>query len=364
MVSLARSEPGIPVRPHELDRDPYLFNAANGTLSLQTGNLLPHRREDLLTKLSPVKLDEVASCPTWEFFLARIMGDKEPLIRYLQRAIGYSLSGDVSEQVFAFLYGVGANGKTTLINTVLSLAGDYGRQAPPELLLAKRGEAHPTERADLVGARFVSCSETEGGRRLAEVLVKSITGGDRQIARRMRENFFEFDATHHVWLSGNHKPTVKGTDLAIWRRIHLVPFNVTIPEEEQDKHLAERLREELPGILRWAVEGCLDWQAEGLAPPEEVTAATAQYRQEMDVLGDFLEERCILDEREATPAAKLYDEYQNWCERAGEKSAGTRGFGLALGERGFARKKSNGNIWWHGLRLASERRLYPAEKSR
>ncbi len=258
MIALARSEPGIPIRPEEMDLDQWLLNAENGTIDLRTGELREHRREDLITKLAPVEYDPSAEAPTWEVCLKTWL-PSEGLRRFVQKAVGYALTGDVSEQVLLFLYGTGANGKSTLINALMEAMGDYALQAAPELLTVK-ASAHPTELADLKGARFVASVEVEDGKHLAESLVKQMTGGDRIKARFMRADFFEFSPTHKVFLAANHKPEVRGTDTGIWRRIKTVPFDVTIPKGERDPALLAKLRDELPGILRWAVEGCLLWQ--------------------------------------------------------------------------------------------------------
>ncbi|TDA70639.1 MAG: DNA primase [Clostridia bacterium] len=355
-VTLAASEPGIPVLPGELDRDPWLLNCANGTVDLRTGELRPHRREDMLSKMTPVAYDPEAACPRWEAFLERIMAGNERLITFLQRAVGYSLTASTREQVFFLLYGTGANGKSVFLTTLQAVLGDYATQAAPDLLLAKKGERHPTEVADLLGKRLVVATETESGRRLAESLVKQLTGGDKLKARRMREDFFEFEATHKLWLATNHKPRVRGTDYAIWRRIRLIPFNVTIPVEEQDKSLPDKLREELPGILRWAVEGCLAWQREGLGVPDEVKAATDAYRQEQDVLAAFLEDCCIINPLAKAAAKDIYQTYLAWCEENGERPMSQRDLGMQLTERGFDRFRGgkSGGIVWRGIGLLTE----------
>jgi len=265
LLKLARSEPGIPILPDALDSDPWSLNCLNGTLDLRTTELRPHRREDLLTKLCPVAYDPKADCPLWLGFLREIMGGEEDLLRYLRRAVGMSITGMVLDHVLLFLYGTGANGKSTFLGTMQELIGpDYAIKATTDLLMVRKGEAHPTERADLHGKRFVSCVEAGEGRRLAEALVKELTGGDRVRARRMREDFWEFSPSHKIWLAANHKPVVRGTDHAIWRRIKLVPFTVTIPDHQQDRDLPNKLKGELSGILNWAVMGCTEWQAEGL----------------------------------------------------------------------------------------------------
>lgn len=355
MVALAESEPGIPVLPGELDRDPWLLNCANGTIDLRTGELRPHRREDLITKIVPVEYDPEAPCPTWLAFLERIMDGKKKLIAFLQRAAGYSLTASTQEQCFFLLYGTGANGKSVFLTTILAVMGDYGIQAAPDLLLAKSGESHPTEIADLFGARLVVATETEAGRRLAENLVKQLTGGDRLKARFMRQDFFEFEATHKIWLATNNKPIVKGTDYAIWRRIKLIPFTVTIPPEERDKSLPAKLRRELPGILAWAVEGCLEWQKRGLDEPAEVTAATAAYRDEQDILGSFITDCCIVNPLAKVAAKNLYKAYVNWCEENGEHPLAQRNFGMRLTERGFTSQRGTaGRHFWQGIGLRSD----------
>jgi len=217
--------------------------------------------------------------------------------------------------------------------------------------MAKRG-AHPTELADLFGARFVASVEVEDGRRMAESLVKQLTGGERVRARYMHRDFFEFEPTHKVALVANHRPEVRGTDHAIWRRIKLVPFDVTIPDEERDERLPEKLRDELPGILAWMVEGCLLWQREGLGEPEEVRAATAGYQADMDVLAGFLEERCAVRPEARVGASPLWKEWKEWCEENGEKPGTQTKFGMRLKERGFEKKKS-GTVTWFGVGLRS-----------
>jgi putative DNA primase/helicase len=356
MIGLTRSEPGIPVLPADLDGEPWLLNVENGTLDLRSGKLREQRREGLITKLAPVEYDPEAQAPTWEAFLKRVL-PSEALRRFVQRAIGYSLTGSVEEQILLFLYGTGANGKSTLVNAVLELLGDYGKQAAPDLLVVKQG-AHPTELADLFGARFVASVEVEDGRRLAESLVKQLTGGDKIKARYMRQDFWEFSPTHKIFLAANHRPTVRGTDHAIWRRIKLVPFDVTIPKEEQDPRLPERLREELPGILAWAVRGCLEWQHEGLGEPEEVRSATESYRAEMDVLAAFLEDRCVVDPNATVGATPLWNAYQEWCRETGEYAGTQTAFGRRLRERGFesGRHPKNRKKEWRGIGL-----LYPGD---
>jgi putative DNA primase/helicase len=350
MVALARSM--VPVRPEDLDADPLLLNCANGTVDLRTGKLREHRREDLITKLAPVKYDPDAQASTFEKVLARIL-PSEALRRFVQRVIGYAAAGTVLEEILVILYGVGANGKSTLVNILMDALGDYAIQAAPELLLAKRG-SHPTELTDLFGRRFVASIEVDEGRRLAESLVKQLTGRDRIRARRMREDYWEFSPTHTVFLATNHRPEVRGTDHAMWRRIKLVPFEVAIPEEEQDKQLPAKLRDELPGVLAWIVRGCLDYQREGLGEPEEVKTATQGYRSEMDVLAAFIEDRCVIHPNASAGATPLYRAYKDWCEEAGEDRLTQTKFGRRLKERGFRNEKAQ-TVTWYGIGLRDDR---------
>ena len=352
MLAQTQSEPKIPILPQNLDTDHWVLNCTNGTLDLRTGELRPHQRADLLTKCIPVAYDPAAPCPTWDAFLDRIMAGTQALISFLQRALGYALTGAVREHVLLILWGTGRNGKSTLLNTFRDLLGPYAMKATADLLLVSNTDRHPTERADLFGKRFVSAIETEQGRRLAEVFVKEATGGDPIRARRMREDFWEFWPTHKVFLATNHKPVITGTDNAIWERIRLIPFTVTIPKDERDTTLPDKLHAELSGILAWAVRGCLAWQREGLGEPDEVQQATAGYRAEMDVVGQFLAECCLLGPHYRTKAAALYDAYKHWCEQNGEHADVQRTWGMGLTERGLERKRGHGgSYWWVGLGL-------------
>jgi putative DNA primase/helicase len=357
MLELARSE--IPVSPDELDADPWLLNCKNGTTDLRTGELREHRREDLITKIAPVEYDPNAAAPAWAATLERVL-PSEAVREFFKKLCGYAISGDTSEHILPVLYGTGANGKSTVLNALLEAAGEYGMQAAPDLLVAKRG-GHPTEVADLFGMRVVASIEVEDGRRLAEALVKSLTGGDKVRARRMRQDFWEFGPTHTAFLCTNHKPEIRGTDTAIWRRIRMIPFTETIPPAEQDKKLPAKLRSELPGILTWAVEGCLEWQRAGLKAPDEVRKATGAYRSEMDVIGAFLRDECEIDESGAegyrATLKDVYGRYEEWCAEGGEKPETRRKFNARLTERGQFRDRRSGPGGlreWHGLKLLTK----------
>jgi putative DNA primase/helicase len=350
MLELSKSE--VPISPAELDAEPWLLNAPNGTIDLRTGELRDHRREDLITKMVGADYDPRAEAPAWETTLRRALPSEE-LRGFFRKLAGYGFSGDVSEHILAVLYGTGANGKSTILNALLAAAGDYGMQAAPDLLVAKKG-SHPTEVADLFGMRLVASIEVEDGRRLAESLVKQLTGGDKVRARRMRQDFWQFDPTHKVFMAVNHKPEIRGTDTAIWRRLRLIPFEQTIPPAEQDKKLPQKLEAELPGILRWVLEGCLEWQREGLQAPAEVRKATGQYRSEMDVIGAFLQDECDISPSHREPFTTLYKRYEEWCEEGGERAETRRKFNARLKERGrFEARRSGpgGANEWHGLRL-------------
>lgn len=348
MLDLARSEKGIPVRPADLDRDGWLLNVANGTLDLRTGELREHRQADAITKLCPTTYDPAATCPTWLAFLDRIMAGNQGLISFLQRAVGYSLTGVIREHVLLFLYGKGQNGKSTFLNAMQHVLGtDFSMKAPPNLLMQKFGEVHSTEVFDLCGQRFVVAIEADEGRRLAESLVKELTGGDRLRARPVFENNIEFAPTHKVWLAANHKPTIRGTDIGIWRRVKMVPFLVEIPREEQDTDLLAKLQAEAAGILTWAVQGCRDWSEYGLAEPDEVRQATAGYRAEMDMLGKFIEDSCIVGPEHKVRAKDLYKVYADW---AGDYAMNQKNFGITVAERGFQKQLNNGT-WYLGLGL-------------
>ncbi len=348
MVALAQSEPDIPISPQELDTNPDLLNCFNGTVDLKTGKLKPHDPKDFITKIIPVKYQPEAVCPLWLEFLETIFDWNYDLIGFLQRAAGYSLTGDTSEQCLFLLHGYGANGKSTFLNIINHLLGDYAQTADFETFLIKKNETVRNDLARMIGRRFISAIEVEGERRLSEVLVKQLTGGDTIAARFLFGEYFDFRPTFKIWLAANHKPNIRGTDHAIWRRIRLVPFIVTIPEDERDSKLFEKLQDELPGILSWAVQGCLEWQRVGLKIPDEVRSATNEYRSDMDSLGAFLSDCCLVSPEVKVRSGDLYEAYRRWCEDNGEHSINNRHFGRRLSEKSFQRLQSNGN-WWRGV---------------
>ena len=346
MMEFAQSEDGIPILPEHLDKDIYLINCLNGTIDLRTGELKPHRREDLITKLAPANYQPGAECAAWLDHLDKIMHGNNNLIKFLQKALGYSLTGDTSERKIFIQYGSGANGKTLTNHTIALVMGDYAIRTPTETLLIKRSEGIPNDIARLRGARFVYASEAEAGKRLAESLIKDMSGGDKITARFLHQEWFEFHPEFKIWLGTNHKPIIRGTDPAIWDRIRLIPFMVKIPDNEQipKTEMLELFQDEIDGIFSWLVEGCLAWQSEGLGLPEEIKTATTDYRNEMDILGDFIKDRCVLGANRTISAKKLYEEYLAWAEENGEDTIKKTMFGIKLNERNIDAYKGNRNI--------------------
>lgn len=353
-LAIARALPPVAAVPDDLDRDLDLLNLPNGTLDLSTGKLIPHDPAHLITKASPVPWDPGATAPTWAAFLARVAPD--PDVRaYLQRAVGYSLTGNVTEHALFFCYGSGANGKSTFLETVRELLGEgeagYAKAAAPHLLLAQKQDRHLAEVADLRGARFVTTVEVGQSRAWDESRVKWLTGGDMISARLMYGNPFSFHPTHKFWIAGNHKPKVNGTDLGFWRRVHIVPFTVTIPKEEQDPDLRAKLRAELPGILRWAVAGCVAWRQGGLRPAVAITEATQHYREAEDVVGLFIAECCSVGPSFRVQIGELHPRFKEWAERNGERPMSKRAFGDALEDRGIKRSRSMDHRSFVGIAL-------------
>lgn len=359
-IALAQSEKGIPVDPNDLDRDPMLLNVLNGTVDLRTGRISPHDPAGLITKLAPVDFDPAADCPLFLAFLDRITVGDADLIRFHQRSLGYSLTGNISEHALFFHYGTGRNGKSTLLGIVHRMLGTYATVLNAKLLTVRTQEDHPTELCDLDGARFVSTIELDDGKRMAEALVKSMTGGERIKARRMRADPYEFDPTFKLHLAANHKPEVRGVDEGIWSRIKLIPYTVTIPKNERDRKLPEKLWAEASGILNWLIRGCLEWQADGLAEPSSVAEATAEYRAEMDAIGDFIAESCVVLESARCVNNELYDKYKSWCEHSGVRCLSKQKFGAQMVKRGFHPLDSNSVRWRLGIGLQESRSNEPS----
>ncbi len=363
MCESASSEPGIQIAPSRFDTDPWLLNCMNGMVDLRSGRILPHSREEFCAKLAPVEYDPRAEANRWLTFLERVFDSDRELIAYIQRATGYALTGITNEEVFFLLYGTGRNGKSTFIETIRTMLGDYARQTDFKTFIVKEDSGPREDIASLVGARFVSATEVESGKQLAEVVVKQLTGRDSIRARKLYKNGFEFTPLFKLFLAANHKPIIRETTAAMWERVHLVPFTQTIPAEERDVGLRDKLRVELPGILTWAVEGCRIWQRQGLCPPAIVLSETESYRGEMDILAGFLNDYCDLGPERSVAAGKLYLAYREWCDASGDKyPVSQMHFSLRLQERNAGgdmnltrRKDSTTRRWvWHGIGLKSE----------
>ncbi len=358
MVSLAQSEPGIPILLKQFDVDPFLLNCQNGTINLRTGELQEHKRGDYLTKISPIEYNPKIRSKVWETFLDRVIPD--PQVRtFVQRFAGYSITGSVQEEVFAFPFGPPATGKSTFLRAIGTTLGDYAATADFEAFLVNKNRGGPrNDIARLAGKRFVVSVEVEDGRRLAEGLVNQLTGGDVIAARFLYQESFEFVPQFKLWLAANNRPKITGTDNAIWRRILQIPFFEHIPENERDPELKNILCDTKgtgPAILAWLVEGCLMWQKEGLNPPEAVKQTTDEYKQEMDPIAEFLEDRCILASHTQVSNPQLWKAYKSWCEENGEKyPLGRKKFTQALYAKNLDQYHDGTNRIWTGIGLIYE----------
>ena len=353
MIELAQSIPSLVVHASQLDSDPMLLGVKNGVIDLRTGKLRMAKREDLMTNQAPVEFDPKAKCPVFLKFLDDIMGGKASLVGYMQRVMGYGFTGLTTEQCLFFCHGLGANGKSTLLNVMKDLLGeDYCKQSASETLMASwNGKSSTNDLARLRGARVVLSNEVEEGSRLSESLIKQMTGGDPISARFLYGEFFDFVPQFKLLIAGNHQPVIRGDDTGIWRRLQLVPFTVTIPPEKRDADLASKLHAELPGILNFALKGCLDWQKNRLQTPPEVVNAVKEYRADMDVLGQWIAECC-----DTGPALELiagfgYDDYKVWAERNGFHQMTSNAFGRRLKERGYDKRHSNKANVYLGIAL-------------
>ena len=361
VVELAQTEAGVLIAPAYLDKDTYLLNCQNGTLNLRTGELQPHRHEDYITKIINCEFDPNAEAPVFMAFLKRIMGNDDELIEFVLRTLGYSLTGDIREQCVFLLYGKGANGKSTLLLTFSALLGDdYARKTPTETFLDHKycnGASNDIARLD--GARFVTTEEADIGSRLAESLIKQVTGGDIVTARFLYGEYFQFQPQFKLLFATNNLPQIKGIDHAIWRRIKLIPFNVTIPDGEMDRELPSKLSAEFPGILRLSVDACLRWQKDGMGNPQSVQRLTERYRSEMDELGDFINSRCVTGDQFHVRSQSLCEAYADWCKESDAEPLSLRQLSRLLRQRGFEKSQGTcgvhkGLMHWRGIGLASE----------
>jgi len=339
------------IKSEDLDSDPWLMNLGNGTINLLTREFTEHKQENMITKIANVNYDPKADCPSWKQFIREIMGFKAELINFVQTAAGWSLTGDISEQTMFILFGTGANGKSTFLNTIMYLLGDYAISTPTETFMKKNNEQNTNDIARLRGTRFVTTTEAEHGRRLSEPLIKKITGNDQMTARFLYGEFFNFTPTFKIWMATNHKPVIKGTDHGIWRRIKLIPFTVRIEESRQDKELESKLQKEASGILNWLLDGAQRWRKERLLAPDVVLNATDEYRGEMDVIGNFLKERCFIEHDKTIRIRELYKAYSDWCDDNNEHAVSERFFSMRLKDMGYDQYRTAEARFWVGVAL-------------
>jgi putative DNA primase/helicase len=361
MFELAKWAEGITVCLSELDSDPWLINAVNGTLNLKTGKLQPHNPADLITKMVSVPYEPKAPCPEFDRFFNKITGGNQEKADFFHRASGYTLSGETGEQCLFILHGPGANGKSTITETFREILNDYAMHTTSDSLLHSKSSPIRNDIARLNGARFVSAVEVGMGKKLDEALIKQLTGGDQVTARFLYNEHFEYKPKFKLFISANHRPEIRGTDNGIWRRIHLIPFDVTIKSDEIDKELPNKLRQELPGIFAWMVRGFREWQSQGLNPPKCIEDVTAEYRAEMDTLSGFIEDKCNCQSSEKTPVSDLYIAYKGWSDDACQETVGKKIFGNLMRQKGYLQSKSDSKRYWNGIKLNLEAKPSEAE---
>lgn len=351
MVNQTKSQLGIAIKEDKLDYDGLLLNCLNGTLDLRTGELLPHSKQNLITKMTPIEYNPDVKCPNWLEFLDRIFMEDKELIEYLQRTVGYTLTGLTSEQCFYMLYGSGANGKSTFLNAVQYIMGDYaGTLRGSSLMVRKHDEGARGDLAKLKGSRYVVSSELNDNQTFDESLIKALTGEDTIPVRFLFGEEFDLKPEFKLWIATNEKPKIKGTNHGIWRRVRLIPFDYKIPEEQKDKNFFENvLKPEIQGILNWAIEGCLKWQREGISTPEKVRAAVDDYKNEMDILQLFIDDCCIIGPDKRVSPAVLYEAYANWCFKTGERELTQTKFGTKIKEKGFNQNRNFQGRFYEGI---------------
>lgn len=353
LVQLASGMKDLVVSPDVWDANPWLLNCQNGTIDLKTGKLQQFNKADFITRICSTAYDENCPTPLWDQLLDTIMSGKKEMIEYLQRALGYSLTGDISEQAMFILHGTGSNGKSTFLNIVSAVMNTYAQSTSSETFMQKKSENVNNDIARLKGARYVTAIEMEENKRLAESLIKSVTGGDKVVTRFLYGEFFEYVPQFKVFLAVNHKPVIRDTTNSIWRRIKIIGFTNTFTEANRDKRFAEKIMaKEMPGILAWAVKGCLAWQREGLSDPTEVRRAIGDYKDEMDAFKNFFEECCEETDGGKVSNKMLRSAYEEWCRDNGEYALSQRPFSQKLLEKGFAKKRNSAGVYeWSGFKL-------------
>ena len=347
----------VPITPNSLDRHKMLLNSPTGVIDLNDFSMRKATPKDYFTKSVNANFDKSAKCPLWEKFLERIFDGDRDLIRYVQKVIGYSLTGSTSEQCAFFLYGTGRNGKSTFLDVIRELFGDYARNIQPETIMIKNNNGINSDIARLKGARLVTTVEPNEGLRLNEGLLKQLTGGDIITARKLYAEEFEFKAEFKLFMATNHKPIIRGTDLGIWRRVHMIPFTVVIPENEVDRQLTEKLMQELDGIFIWALRGVAMYHKEGLKMPTAVQQAVDEYKKEMDVVSKFLDECTEKAFAQSVKASDLYKIYLQWCDLNTEYKMSNTKFGKEIIQRYEKIRKTDG--WYYvGIELHDEFKPY------
>lgn len=349
---LVRADRQLAAVPEQFDANAWLLNTPECVVDLKTGVTRPHDPRDFCTKRTAVAPGPALPMPPiWTKFLETITAGDLNLVAYLQRMAGYFLTGAVSEHALFFLYGTGANGKSVFINTLARILGSYATVGTTEMFLATQNERHPTELAKLQGARLVTAIETEIGRRWDETKLKMLTGGDTITARYMHKDFFDFEPQFKLLIAGNHKPALRGVDEAIRRRLHLTPFTVTIPEDEQDHELPDKLRNEWPQILHWMIRGALMWQREGLSMADAVGQSTADYLMDEDILAEWIDEACDVNPAFSAYVKDLYDEWKSWAGSRNEWVGSCKAFSQALEDKGFKRSRTKSARYFKGIAI-------------
>jgi putative DNA primase/helicase len=349
---LAQADPKLATTVDIWDADPWLLNTPDGVVDLRTGQLRAHSSGDYMTQITAV--GPGGDCPRFKAFMSEIMAGDEEMVAFVQRMLGYCLTGDIGEEVVFFIYGTGQNGKGVLTSTIEWILADYCKSANDELFTQTHNDRHPTEVARLKGARMVLVTEVEEGKRWDEAKLKRLTGGDTLTARFMRQDFFQFTPQFKPVISGNHKPQIRSVDVAMRRRLDLVPFSVTIPREKRDNELKAKLRAEGPGILQWMIDGCLEYQRIGLAPPQSVVDATDEYFKDEDNIAKWIEEQCEVGPRFFEPASRLFAFWRHYAEKARLPPGNSKKFKAELNRLGYAEKRGSAGMAYHGLQIRQD----------
>jgi putative DNA primase/helicase len=354
MLKLAASEPGMSAAIKEFDSDPWLLGVSNGVVDLRTSTLLRNNPDMLITRQCNALYDIEARCPRWQLFLEEIFNGDLDTIETVQRALGYSLTGIVTEEVLFICFGHGSNGKSVFNNVISAIFGNYVRVAPSSLLTIRRdGDSSPrNDLASLAGARYVTINELQSGDRLDEQIVKLLAGREKIAARFLHKEFFEFSPTFKPWLRTNHKPIITGDNDGIWRRLVLIPFSQQFTDKNKDPYLEDKLLVERDAILAWMIEGAKKWKKDGLQLSKRILSECASYRKDSDLLGEFVDEICTVNPNEKTEQPILYGQYRTWCNNNGVRPIAKASFTRRLAERGFLEKKSNGKRYYGGLQIS------------